>query len=190
MRNCRPVFCLRRVTHGSKPMETPADGLLSKPETRLGARKPFAGKKKRVSPCVVVEVCQADLIKRMISVGIQPQTRVKQDLYTYQNPKKSHSVDNMVDNVDKLLWITHASFVNNIVIRTVFTHGKLRFLAVFLQEFLPLNSRFTMSFCAFDPSFTQAARSEKREESAPFRGFFGKMRRCSGGIARVSIYCR
>ena len=126
----------------------------------------------------------------MISVRIHPQTRVKQDLYTYQNPKKSDSVDNMVDNVDKLLWITHASFVNNIGIRTVFTHGKLRFLAVFLQEFLPLNSRFTMIFCVFYTCFTQANRSGKREESELFRGFLGKMCRCSGGIACVPIYYR
>ena len=34
------------------------------------------------------------------------------DLYTYQNAKKSHSVDNTVDNVDNPVWITHTVFVN------------------------------------------------------------------------------
>ena len=35
------------------------------------------------------------------------------DLYTPQNAKNPHSVDNTVDNVDNPLWISHTVFVNS-----------------------------------------------------------------------------
>ena len=72
----------------------------------------------------------------MIFVYIHRFAPVKQDLYTCQNTKISRFVDNMVDNVDKPMWITHAGFVNNIGIRAYFTHGKPYFFFRFLQVFL------------------------------------------------------
>ena len=46
------------------------------------------------------------------------------DLYTPQNAKNPHSVDNTVDNVDNPLWISHTVFVNSGYAWMAFTHGK------------------------------------------------------------------
>ena len=60
------------------------------------------------------------------------------DLYTYQNAKNPRSVDNMVDNVDNPLWITHTVFVNKVYAFGSLTHGKLRLIPFFLQDTLQL----------------------------------------------------
>ena len=67
------------------------------------------------SPRVVAGICEENVAERMILVDIHRAPGEKTDLYTYQNTEMSRFVDNMVDNVDNALWITHAGFVNNIV---------------------------------------------------------------------------
>ena len=62
---------------------------------------------------------------------------LKTDLYTYENAKKTRYVDNMVDNVDKRVWITHTVHVNNRSFRIGFLRGKSRFRKWNMQEFLP-----------------------------------------------------
>ena len=69
----------------------------------------------------------------------------KMNLYTSQKPKTPQYVDNMVDNVDKPLWISHTVFVHTGSAVPVLTCGKRRFLNVVLQEFLP---RFLANLCS------------------------------------------
>ena len=84
-------------------------------------------------------VLLSGIYKTYVFTDIHHFPPAKTDLYTYQNAKKPRFVDNMVDNVDKPWWITHAAFVNNVAAFPVFTHGKRVFLRPFLQEFLPEN---------------------------------------------------
>ena len=76
--------------------------------------------------------------KRMINVAIHRKYTCFSDLYTYQNAKNPRSVDNMVDNVDNPLWITHTVFVNKVYAFGSLTHGKLRLIPFFLQDTLQL----------------------------------------------------
>jgi len=59
------------------------------------------------------------------------------NLYTSKKPKTPQYVDNMVDNVDKPLWISLTVFVHTCVGGRVLTRGKSRFLEAELQEILP-----------------------------------------------------
>lgn len=59
------------------------------------------------------------------------------DLYTSKKPKTPQYVDNMVDNVDKPLWISLTVFVHTCVDGQVLTRGKRLFFNVVLQEILP-----------------------------------------------------
>ena len=95
-----------------------------------------------------------------------------------------------MDNVDKALWITHASFVNNDGKRRVFTHGKLLFRVVSLQDFLPGNAWFTGVFLYYFYLLLERDARESNEKTAVFRGFLAKLRLRSGENARISIYYR
>lgn len=59
------------------------------------------------------------------------------NLYTSKKPKTPQYVDNMVDNVDKPLWISLTVFVHTCVGGWVLTRGKRLFLKADLQEILP-----------------------------------------------------
>ncbi|MCE5190141.1 MAG: hypothetical protein LLF75_13300 [Eubacteriales bacterium] len=109
----------------------------------------------------------------MICVVIHCDVPAKRNLYTYQNRKKSRFVDNMVDNVDKGWWITHAAFVYTVGCKRFFTHGKRLFFDGFLQEILP----------------------EKREEIPLFPGIAGssngnKFDKQAGIRAFLQVPCR
>ncbi len=59
------------------------------------------------------------------------------NLYTSQKPKTSRYVDNMVDNVDKRVWITHTVFVHNAENGKDLLYGKAVKRKGVLQEILP-----------------------------------------------------
>jgi len=99
----------------------------------------------------------------MILVDIHHFPPVKTNLYTYQNAKKPRFVDNMVDNVDKRWWITHAAFVNNAGCISVFTHGKRVFSRCFLQEILPENPTFAGRFSQKTGGFRNAREQRNPE---------------------------
>jgi hypothetical protein len=59
------------------------------------------------------------------------------NLYTSKKPKTPQYVDNMVDNVDKPMWISLTVFVHMCFCRLVLTRGKSLFHGFVLQEILP-----------------------------------------------------
>ena len=59
------------------------------------------------------------------------------NLYTSKKPKTPQYVDNMVDNVDKPMWISLTVFVHRCSGRLVLTRGKSLYHGVVLQEILP-----------------------------------------------------
>lgn len=58
------------------------------------------------------------------------------NLYTLQNPKAPRYVDNIVDNVDKPVWITHTVFVHNTAEDECLLYGKAAKEKAVLQEIL------------------------------------------------------
>lgn len=59
------------------------------------------------------------------------------NLYTSKKPKTPQYVDNMVDNVDKPMWISLTVFVHRCFGERILTCGKSLFLEADLQEILP-----------------------------------------------------
>ena len=134
MQTRRSLFYVNNVTKADDPCDasTCAGNLFGKSVQRDAQES-----KQAASPRVVRVFCEADFTKRMILVDIHRFPPVKTNLYTYQNVKKPRFVDNMVDNVDKPMWISLTVFVHRRFGGRILTCGKSLFLEADLQEILP-----------------------------------------------------
>jgi len=134
--------------------------------------KQLAGEEKRCVTLRGISVVLREFYRTYDCCVYSVVSTQKRDLYTSQNPKKARYVDNMVDNVDKGLWITHTVFVNNRCACVAFTHGKTGFHRFFLQEFLPGVFAIFRRKCRRDRLLDPMKTIEKRKKCPYYAAFF------------------